>query len=76
MLSILFYRQHPAVVAQTDKVFIFVAQALEAETLQGQIATRVVAAAKLLLQMSGRDPAQLMSQLSPETQRTVQAYFS
>ena len=71
-----FHRQHPAVLSQPDKVFVFIAQALEAETLQGQIATRVIQAAKLLLGITGRDPVQLMSQLSPETQQTVRAYFS
>jgi importin-5 len=76
MRSHLSYRQHPAVLSQPDKVFVFIAQALEAETLQGQIATRVIQAAKLLLGITGRDPAQLMSQLSPETQQTVRAYFS
>jgi hypothetical protein len=64
------------VLSQPDKVFIFIVQALEAETLQGQIATRVISSAKLLLQMTGRDPAQLMSQLSPETQQTVTAFFN
>jgi hypothetical protein len=57
-------------------VFVFIAQALEAETLQGQTATRIVAAAKALLQVSGLNPAQLLQQLPPETQQTVQAYFS
>jgi len=75
-LSQLIDQKHPAVLSRPDKVFIFIAQALEAETLQGQIATRVVAAAKLLLGVTGVDPAQLMSQLTPETQQTVRAYFS
>lgn len=70
------FRQHPAVLSQPEKVFLFIAQALEAETLQGQIATRVVAAAKMLLGGTGRDPAQLLSQLNPETQQTVRAYFN
>jgi importin-5 len=64
------------VLSQPDKVFVFIAQALEAETLQGQIASRVVAAAKLLLGMTGRDPTQLMLQLNPETQQTVRTFFS
>jgi hypothetical protein len=55
---------------------VFIAQALEAETLQGQIATRVVAAAKTLLTVTGRDPTQIMNQLSPDTQKTVMAFFA
>jgi hypothetical protein len=61
--------------SQASKVFIFIAQALEAETLQGQTAQRVVQAAKVLLGGAGLDPAQLLQQLSPETQQTVRAYF-
>lgn len=76
MLTSFSNRRHPAVLSQPEKVFVFIAQALEAETLQGQIATRVVAGAKLLLTITGRDPAQLMSQLSPETQQTIRVYFS
>jgi hypothetical protein len=68
--------QNPAVLSQAAKVFVFIAQALEAETLQGQTATRIVAAAKALLQVSGLNPAHLLQQLPPETQQTVQAYFS
>ncbi len=61
--------------SQAGKVFIFIAQALEAETLQGQTATRIVAAAKTLLQGAGLDPTALLQQLSPEAQQTVRAYF-
>jgi hypothetical protein len=69
------YRQNPAVISQAGKVFVFIAQALEAETLQGQTATRIVASAKTLLQVAGLDPQQVLAQLSPETQQTVRAYF-
>lgn len=62
-------------VSQAGKVFVFIAQALEAETLQGQTATRIVAAGKALLQGAGLDPAAILQQLSPETQQTVRAYF-
>lgn len=68
-------RQNPAVVTQAAKVFVFIAQALEAETLQGQTATRIVASAKQLITTAGLDAAQLLQQLSPETQQTVRAYF-
>jgi len=60
---------------QAGKVFMFIAHALEAETLQGQTATRVVQAAKGLLGAAGLDPAQLLQQLSPETQAIVRQYF-
>ncbi|PBP19199.1 ARM repeat-containing protein [Diplocarpon rosae] len=68
-------QQNPAVVTQAGKIFISIAQALEAETLQGQNATRIVAAGKMLLQTAGLDPAQILLQLSPETQQTVRAFF-
>ncbi len=68
-------RQNPAVIGQAAKVFVFIVQALEAETLQGTTASRIVTAAKMLLSAAGLDPAQVLSQLSPETQQTVRAYF-
>jgi hypothetical protein len=68
-------RQNQTVVAKAPQVFVFIAQALEAETLQGQTASRVVQAAKVLLGVAGLDPAQLLQQLSPETQQTVRAFF-
>lgn len=74
-LSQLIDQQNPAVVSQAGKVFVFIVQALEAETLQGQTATRIVTSAKQLLGMASLDPAQLLQQLSPETQQTVRAYF-
>jgi hypothetical protein len=67
--------QNPAVTSQAAKVFVYIAQALEAETLQGATQNRIIAAAKLLLQVAGLDPAQLLQQLSPETQQTVRNYF-
>ena len=68
-------RRNPAVVSQAGKVFMFIAQALEAETLQGGLVNKVVEAAKELLVIAGLDPAQILQQLSPETQQTVRAYF-
>ena len=60
---------------QAAKVFMFIVQALEAETLQGNTATRIVESAKTLLGAAGLDPAALLQQMSPETQQTVRAYF-
>jgi len=63
---------------QPDKVFAFIVQALEAETIQGQIATRVVAAARQLLGYSGRNAAQVIPLIveNPDTQQTILAYFN
>lgn len=69
-------QNNPAVVSQPGKVFTYIAQALEAETLQGQTAARVVEAAKRLVAGTGVDGAQLLASLPPETQKTVRAYFS
>lgn len=74
-LAQLIDQRNPAVVSQGAKIFAFIAQALEAETLQGQTAAKIVEAAKLLLQVAGLDPAQVLQQLSPETQQTVRTYF-
>lgn len=62
--------------SQAGKVFVFIAQALEAETLQGQTANRVAAAAKILLTAANVDPMPLLQQFSPESQRTIMGYFS
>lgn len=65
-----------AVVSQAGKVFLSIAQALEAETLQNSVATRSVAAAKMLLQIAGLNLAQVIQQLPLETQRSIQGYFA
>lgn len=68
-------RQNQAVLAQPARCFVFVAQALEAETLQGNIAQQIVNAARKLVQMAGLDANQLLASLPPETQPIVRAYF-
>ncbi|ESZ96192.1 importin subunit beta-3 [Sclerotinia borealis F-4128] len=75
-LSQLIEQQNPAVTSQPAKIFVFVVQALEAETLQGQFANKIVEDTKNFLAAAGLNIAQLLAQLSPETQATVQAYFS
>lgn len=55
---------------------MLIAQALEAETLQGQMSARIVAAAKMLLASAGLDLTQVLQQLPPETQQAVRAYFA
>ncbi|KAI9052596.1 hypothetical protein LZ554_003939 [Drepanopeziza brunnea f. sp. 'monogermtubi'] len=74
-LGELIEQQNPAVVTQAGKVFIFIALALEAETLQGQNARMAVTAGKMLLQNAGLEPNQILLQLSPEAQQTVRAHF-
>jgi len=69
-------RQNPATVSQPVKIFQFVAQALESETLQGQTATRVVTSVKNLVQATNVNLGQVVAGLTPEQQRIVQAYFS
>ncbi|TGO38032.1 hypothetical protein BHYA_0083g00110 [Botrytis hyacinthi] len=69
-------QQNPAVTSQPAKVFVFVAQALEGQTLQGQTANRVVEATKTLLAAASLNPAQLLAQLSPKTQAIVHAWFA
>ncbi|MCJ1477096.1 hypothetical protein MMC13_005767 [Lambiella insularis] len=75
-LAQLIDQSNPGVLAAADKVFVAIALALEAETIQGQTALRAAAAAKHLVQAAGIDAGMLLSKLSPETQQTVQAYFA
>lgn len=68
-------RSNPAVVAAADKVFLAIVSAIEAETLQGQTAQRVVNAAKRVVQLARLDLNQLKSRLRPETQQTIRLHF-
>lgn len=69
-------RQHAAVLSQPQKVFVAVVQALEANTLQGQIALKVVTSVKTLLQITGQDSNVLLSQMGPEAHPIAQSAFS
>ena len=60
---------------QAPRCFVFVALALEAETLQGAMAQRIVGAARKLVTDAGLDANQLLAGLPPETQQTVRAFF-
>ncbi|KAH7243186.1 importin subunit beta-3 [Fusarium solani] len=75
-LAELIDQQHPAVMNQAGKIFVFIAQALEAETLLGQTANRVAVATKALLTTAGVDPTPLLQQFSPESQRTIMGFFN
>ncbi|MBE3043091.1 hypothetical protein IMZ48_11070 [Candidatus Bathyarchaeota archaeon] len=70
------FRQHPAVLNQASKVFVLVAQALEAETLRGQTASRVVTATKALLQAASVDPTPLLQQFQHDAQAVIMSYFA
>ena len=75
-LTVVRNRRQPVVMAQASKVFVLVAQALEAETLQGQTASHVLAATKVLLTESGVDPTPLLQQFPEESQRTITKWFA
>lgn len=60
---------------QAARCFNFIAQALEAETLQGNTAQRIVTSAKNLVAAAQLDANQLLAGMSPETQHTVRAFF-
>lgn len=65
------------VVGQADKIFVYVAQALEADMLgTGEVAQRVVTSTKALMQSSGVNAQSLLQQFSPEAQQTILRYFS
>lgn len=69
-------KRHPAVLAQASPVFLAVAAALDAETLTGQTATRVVNATKVLLTETGTNAAALLQNFTPEQQQTISAHFT
>ncbi|KAK9789070.1 putative TOG domain-containing protein [Seiridium cardinale] len=76
-LATLISQQHPAVIGQADKIFVYVAQALEADMLgTGEVAQKVVQATKALMQSSGVNAQSLLQQFSPEAQQTILRYFS
>lgn len=68
-------RQAPAVMGKATQCFTFIAQALEAETLQGQMAQRIVGAGSKLIRTAGLDSTQLLNGLPAETQATVRTMF-
>lgn len=59
-----------------SKIFVYIAQALEADTLQGQTANRVAAATKTMLSAANVDPMPLLQQFSPEAQQTIMTHFA
>ncbi|KAI9666712.1 MAG: hypothetical protein M1821_004648 [Bathelium mastoideum] len=74
-LATLIEQQNPAVLAKGAKCFTDICLALDAETLQGQTASRIVQAGKNLVQIAQLDANALLSQLPQEAQATVRAMF-
>ena len=58
------------------QIFDYVVQAVDAETIQGQVADRVVAATKNLLSMTGLDLTQLATAMPAERLPTLRRYFA
>ncbi|SMR60448.1 unnamed protein product [Zymoseptoria tritici ST99CH_1E4] len=74
-LAQLIDEQAPAVMQKASQCFQYIAQALEAETLQGQMAQRIVGAGRKLIATAGLDASALLNGLPPETQNTVRTMF-
>jgi hypothetical protein len=68
-------RHNPSVVPKAAQIFQHIVQALEAETIQGQTAAKVVASAKQLVSQTGLNAEQILQSLSPEGQHAVRSYF-
>ncbi|GES60696.1 importin beta-3 subunit [Aspergillus terreus] len=68
-------QQNPAVMSNADKVFGYIVQALEAETLQGQTAARVATSAKQLVAATGLNAEQILAGVNPDNQAAVRSYF-
>ena len=61
---------------QAGKMFVLVAQALEARTLVGQTANRVAGATKSLLTAASEDPTPLLQQFPQASQEANMANFN
>lgn len=60
---------------KADKAFTYIVQALEAETLQGNVANRIVSSAKQLVAATGINAEQILSGVRPENQMNVRKFF-
>ncbi|KAI1810595.1 armadillo-type protein [Poronia punctata] len=70
-------QQNPAVTSQVDKIFVNVAQTLEADMIHGQLAARVATAVRALLVAANVDPTPLLQQhFSPAAQETIRRHFT
>lgn len=57
--------------ARAPQIFDYVVQAIDAETIQGQTADRVINATKVLLTATGSNIQQLAAQVPPERMHAV-----
>ena len=63
--------------SQVDKVFVYVGQALGADMLHRQLASRVARAVQILLQAANVDPLPLLQQhFTPQAQEIIRQHFS
>ncbi|KAF3080795.1 hypothetical protein TWF569_003879 [Orbilia oligospora] len=69
-------QKNPAAINQAGKVFDLVVQALDADTLSGQTAERVVASMKLLLQTPGINPQAILAGIPVSRHPVAQKWFS
>ncbi|KAJ9297737.1 hypothetical protein DTO271G3_3958 [Paecilomyces variotii] len=74
-LAQLIDQQSPVVLSNADKVFGYIVQALDAETLQGATAARVAASAKQLVAATGLNAEQILASVNPDNQVAVRSYF-
>lgn len=71
------HRKVPIVLQHAPKIFDYIVQALEAQTLQGQNAEKVVAAGALLLGGSaGFSPQQILAAVPADRQKVAEQWFS
>ncbi|KAF2764289.1 ARM repeat-containing protein [Teratosphaeria nubilosa] len=75
-LAELIDQNNQSVMQNAARCFTYIAQALEAETLQGKVAEAIVSAAKKLVTTAGLDANQLLASLPPETQNVVRTIFA
>ena len=61
--------------AAASQIFVYICQALEAETLQAQTALRAAASAKQLVQNAGINADEILASQTVELQRVAKAYF-
>lgn len=69
-------RENPAVLGAVPQIFDYVVQAVDAETIQGNIAERVINATKALIARTGANVQQLATRLPAEMAPTVQRHFA
>lgn len=61
---------------QASKLFVYIAEALAAEALVGQTASRVAASTKSMLSTANVDPVPLLQQFPQASQEIIMRYFS